>query len=130
LLLQKFGSSEIHHESWAGAGGFRVFTGLLESGPTGDEPPSISFYTDATGGQRMSEDAKQRILDWVKQQKKTKHYFNDLCKAVPEIKMMQAKKVINELVNEGKLKYWSSGSTTMYMLPVEGDVDKEEKGMN
>lgn len=78
----------------------------------------------------MSEDAKQRILDYVKGQKKTKHYFNDLCKAIPEIKMMQAKKIINELVNEGNLKYWSSGSTTMYMLPSEGDVEKEEKGMN
>jgi len=42
----------------------------------------------------MSEDAKQRILDWVKQQKKSKLYFNDLCKAVPEIKMMAAKKVV------------------------------------
>jgi hypothetical protein len=78
----------------------------------------------------MSEEAKQRIIDYVKGQKKTKLYFNDLCKAVPEIKMMQAKKVVNELVSEGKLKYWSSGSTTMYMLPSEGDVDKEEKGMN
>jgi hypothetical protein len=78
----------------------------------------------------MSEEAKERILDFVKQQKKTKLYFNDLCKAVPEMKMMAAKKVVNELVSEGKLKYWSSGSTTMYMLPGEGDVAKEEKGMN
>lgn len=78
----------------------------------------------------MSEEAKERILDFVKQQKKTKLYFNDLCKAVPEMKMMAAKKVVNELVGEGKLKYWSSGSTTMYMLPGEGDVAKEEKGMN
>jgi hypothetical protein len=78
----------------------------------------------------MSEEAKERIIDFVKQQKKTKLYFNDLCKAVPEMKMMAAKKVVNELVTEGKLKYWSSGSTTMYMLPSEGDVDKEEKGMN
>ena len=78
----------------------------------------------------MSEDAKQKIMDYFKQQKKSKLYFNDLCKAVPEIKMMQAKKVVNELVDEGKLKYWSSGSTTMYMLPSEGDVEKEEKGMN
>ncbi len=78
----------------------------------------------------MSEDAKSRIMEYVKTQKKSKLYFNDLCKAVPEIKMMQAKKIVNELVNEGQLKYWSSGSTTMYMLPSEGDVDKEEKGMN
>ena len=78
----------------------------------------------------MNEDEKQMILDWVKQQKETKHYFNDLCKAVPEMEMMQAKKVVNELVSEGKLRYWSSGGTTMYMLPSEGDVAKEEKGMN
>jgi predicted HTH transcriptional regulator len=78
----------------------------------------------------MSQEAKDKIIEWVKQQKKTKHYFNDLCKAIPEIKMMAAKKIINELVNEGKLKYWSSGSTTMYMLPSEGDVAKEEHGMN
>jgi hypothetical protein len=78
----------------------------------------------------MSEDAKARIIEWMQAQKKTKQYFNELCKAVPEIKMRDAKKLINELVAEGKLKYWSSGSTTMYMLPSEGDVDKEEKGMN
>lgn len=78
----------------------------------------------------MSEDAKQRIIEWMKQQKKSRHYFNDLCKAIPEMKMMQAKKVINELVNEGKLTYWSSGSTTMYMLPGSDDLGKEEKGMN
>jgi len=78
----------------------------------------------------MSEEAKERVIEWVKQLKKTKHYFNDMFKALPALKMMQAKKVINELVSEGKLKYWSSGSTTMYMLPSEDDVAKEEKGMN
>jgi len=41
--------------------------------------------------------------------------------------MMQAKKLIMSLVAEGKLKYWSSGSTTLYMLP-EGSLEKEEKG--
>jgi hypothetical protein len=77
----------------------------------------------------MSEDAKKRILEWMQAQKKTKQYFNDICKAVPEMKMRDAKKIINALVTEGKLKYWSSGSTTMYMLPTAGDVEKEEKGM-
>ncbi len=77
----------------------------------------------------MSEDPKERIMEWMKVQKKSKQYFNDLCKAVPEMNMREAKKHINALVAEGQLKYWSSGSTTMYMLPSEGDVDKEEKGM-
>lgn len=78
----------------------------------------------------MSEDTKNRIMEWMQAQKKSKQYFNELCKAVPEMKMRDAKKLINELVGEGKLKYWSSGSTTMYMLPSEGDVAKEEEGMN
>jgi len=75
------------------------------------------------------EEAKERILNWMKEQKKTKHYFNDLCKAVPEMSMREAKKIINELVSEGKLRYWTSGSTTMYMLPGVDDVKKEEEGM-
>lgn len=78
----------------------------------------------------MTEDAKARIVEYMKNQKKSKLYFNDLCKAVPEMKMRAAKKIINALVEEGTVKYWSSGSTTMYMLPSEGDVEKEEKGMN
>jgi hypothetical protein len=78
----------------------------------------------------MSEDAKTRILEYMKSQKKSKLYFNDLCKAVPEMKMREAKKIINAMVEAGTIRYWSSGSTTMYMLPSEGDVEKEEKGMN
>jgi hypothetical protein len=77
----------------------------------------------------MSEEAKQAIIDYMKSQKKTKLYFNDLCKAVPDMKMRAAKKIINMLVEEGKVKYWSSGSTTLYMLPGEGDVAKEEESM-
>lgn len=66
----------------------------------------------------MSEEAKQAILDFIKKKKgKTKHYFNELCKAVPNMKMREVKKIINELVNEGKLQYWSSGGTTLYALP-------------
>ncbi|NIQ87735.1 MAG: dissimilatory sulfite reductase-asociated protein DsvD [Deltaproteobacteria bacterium] len=77
----------------------------------------------------MSEEAKQAIIDFMKKKKgKTKHYFNELCKAVPDLKMRAAKKIINEMVNDGQLKYWSSGSTTLYLLPeaAEADLDKEE----
>lgn len=77
----------------------------------------------------MSEEAKAKILEYMKSQKKSKLYFNDLCKAVPELKMREAKKVINDLVEEGKVKYWSSGSTTLYMLPGVDDVAAEEEKM-
>jgi hypothetical protein len=46
------------------------------------------------------------------------------------MKMRAAKKIINEMVNDGQLKYWSSGSTTLYILPEHADVTKEEEGMN
>ena len=79
----------------------------------------------------MSEEEKQAVIDFMKSKKgKTKHYFNELCKALPDMKMRQAKKVINEMVNEGTLKYWSSGSTTLYMLPEDADLGKEERGMS
>ncbi|MEJ2233400.1 MAG: dissimilatory sulfite reductase D family protein [Syntrophobacterales bacterium] len=79
----------------------------------------------------MSEEEKQAIIDFMKKKKgKTKHYFNELCKAVPHLKMRVAKKVINEMVNDGQLKYWSSGSTTLYLLPEHADVGKEEDDMN
>jgi len=73
----------------------------------------------------MSEEAKQAILDFIAKKKgKTKHYFNELCKAVPNMKMREAKKIINELVSEGKLLYWSSGGTTLYALP--GTVESDQ----
>ncbi|MCG6918572.1 MAG: dissimilatory sulfite reductase D family protein [Deltaproteobacteria bacterium] len=78
----------------------------------------------------MSDAEKQAILDYMAGKKgKTKHYFNELCKALPDLKMRQVKKIINQMVEEGKLTFWSSGSTTLYMLPgTQADLDKEEKG--
>jgi hypothetical protein len=39
----------------------------------------------------MSEEEKQAIIDFMKKKKgKTKHYFNELCKAVPHMKMRAA----------------------------------------
>ena len=38
----------------------------------------------------------------------------------PDLKMRDAKKIINQLVSDGVLEYWSSGSTTMYGVPGAG----------
>lgn len=69
-----------------------------------------------------TEEQKQQIMDAVlkKTKTKTKFYFSDLAKMLPEEKPRAVKKLVNELVNEGKLVYWSSGSTTMYGLPGVG----------
>ena len=73
----------------------------------------------------MSEEAKQAILDFIKKKKgKTKHYYQDLCKAVPNMEMRQVRKIINEMINDGQLQYWSSDSTTLYFQIGTAESDK------
>ena len=66
--------------------------------------------------------AKQAIMDWMKKKSgtKTKFYFNDFSKIFPEDKPRAIKKVVNKLVENEVLEYWSSGSTTMYGLKGAG----------
>ena len=67
------------------------------------------------------EESKKKIVEGLqkKQKMKSKFYFNDLAKIL-EAKPREAKKVINQMVQEGVLEYWSSGSTSMYGLPGTG----------
>ncbi|MBF0450508.1 MAG: dissimilatory sulfite reductase D family protein [Candidatus Magnetomorum sp.] len=66
-------------------------------------------------------EAAQKVIDELmkKQKSKSKFYFNDLAKILDE-KPRAAKKVINQMVQDRQLEYWSSGSTTMYGLPGTG----------
>ena len=67
------------------------------------------------------EEAKEKIVAGLmkKQKTKSKFYFNDLAKIL-EMKPRLAKKLINQMVQEKVLEYWSSGSTSMYGLPGTG----------
>ena len=67
------------------------------------------------------EEAKQKIVEALtkKQKTKSKFYFNDLAKILGE-KPRVAKKLINQMITEEVLEYWSSGSTSMYGLPGTG----------
>ena len=67
------------------------------------------------------EEAKQKIVEGLqkKSKSKTKFYFNDLAKIL-ELKPRVAKKLINQLVTEEVLEYWSSGSTSLYGLKSTG----------
>ena len=67
------------------------------------------------------EEAKQKIVEALqkKQKSKSKFYFNDLSKIL-ELKPREAKKLVNKLVVDGVLEYWSSGSTSMYGLKGTG----------
>ena len=67
------------------------------------------------------EEAKTKIVETLtkKSKSKSKFYFNDLTKILGA-KPREAKKVINKLVQDEVLEYWSSGSTSMYGLKGAG----------
>jgi len=60
---------------------------------------------------------KQVILDTLAKKKgKTKFYIKDFYKIVPDLKPRAVKNLINAMVRDQTLEYWSSGSTTLYGL--------------
>jgi hypothetical protein len=73
------------------------------------------------------EDLKQAILDFAENSKKTKFYFNDMEKGVkkimPDAKPREIKKAATALINEEKLIYFSTGSSTMYGLKGRGQTE-------
>ena len=73
------------------------------------------------------EEAKVLVVEGLtkKQKMKSKFYFNDLAKLIGE-KPRAAKKFVNQMVQEGVLEYWSSGSTSMYGLPGTGKQTSAE----
>ncbi len=70
------------------------------------------------------EDIKKAILEFAENSKKTKFYFKDLEKAVqkvmPDVKAREIKKAATALINEEKMIYFSTGSSTMYGLKGRG----------
>jgi len=66
------------------------------------------------------DEARDKIVAALSKKKgKSKFYFNDLSKIL-EMKPREAKKLINVLVQDKTLEYWSSGSTSMYGLTGAG----------
>jgi len=67
------------------------------------------------------DEAKEKIVAKLtkKQKVKSKFYFNDLAKIL-ELKPRVAKKLINQMITDEVLEYWSSGSTSLYGLKGTG----------
>ena len=59
---------------------------------------------------------KTAILEKAETTPKPQLYIKDFYACDPETKPRDLKNVANGLVKEGKLMFWSSGSTTMYAL--------------
>jgi hypothetical protein len=78
----------------------------------------------------MDEEAtKNIILEALKKKKgKTKFYLKDFYKMVPDLKKRDVKNLVNLMVREQTLEYWSSGSTTLYGLKGAGKQAAAEEG--
>jgi hypothetical protein len=76
------------------------------------------------------EEAKKIILDSLKKKKgKTKFYLKDFNKFLPDERPRAVKNIVNEMVREETLEYWSSGSTTLIGLKGIGkQAEAENEG--
>ena len=64
---------------------------------------------------------KEIIVEKLKKKKgKTKFYLTDFYKMLPDEKIRSVKKLVNKMVAEEILEYWSSGSTTLIGLKGAG----------
>jgi Mn-dependent DtxR family transcriptional regulator len=65
-------------------------------------------------------EATEKIVAGLQKKKsKTKFYFKELAKIL-DLKPREAKKLINKMIEEEVLEYWSSGSTSLYGLKGAG----------
>ncbi len=75
------------------------------------------------------EELRTAILEFAEKSKKSKFYFSDIEKAVkkviPDAKTRIIKKAATSLINEEKLIYFSTGSSTMYGLKGRGQTEDQ-----
>jgi len=72
--------------------------------------------------------AKDTIIAALNKKKgKTKFYLKDYYKMLPDEKVRDVKKLVNEMVGDGTLEYWSSGSTTLIGLKGMGKQHGEDE---
>ncbi len=68
----------------------------------------------------MSAELKQKVVGFFQEKskgEKKKFYIKDVIKGLPTEDRHAIQEAVKELIDEGALKYWSSGSTTYLMLP-------------
>jgi hypothetical protein len=75
-----------------------------------------------------TQEEKDLIIETLKKKTgKTKFYLKDFNKMFPDKRPREVKKIVNAMVTEGLLEYWSSGSTTLIGLKGAG-VQREAEG--
>ena len=75
------------------------------------------------------DEIKKLILETLqgKSKSKSKFYLKDFYAMVPDKKPREVKNIVNKMVQEGHLEYWSSGSTTLIGLKGMGKQHGEEE---
>jgi len=76
-----------------------------------------------------TEELKAAILEKATKSPKPQLYIKDFYACDPETKPRAIKNIANEMVREGSLMFWSSGSTTMYAVPSRIKNEEGEKGI-
>ena len=75
------------------------------------------------------DDLKAAMIEKATKAPKPQLYVKDFYACDPDTKPRAIKNVANELVREGKLAFWSSGSTTMYGIPSRIKDEEGEEGI-
>ncbi|MDZ7642209.1 MAG: dissimilatory sulfite reductase D family protein [Desulfurivibrio sp.] len=71
------------------------------------------------------DELKEKIMEKALKGPKSQLYVKDFFACDPEAKPRAVKNVANDLVKEGRLVYWSSGSTTMYAAKERGQKEQD-----
>lgn len=75
------------------------------------------------------DELKAAIIEKATTSPKPQLYIKDFYKCDPDAKPRQIKNIANEMVREGSLMFWSSGSTTMYAIPSRIKNEEGEGGI-
>ncbi|MDO9041888.1 MAG: dissimilatory sulfite reductase D family protein [Desulfocapsaceae bacterium] len=76
------------------------------------------------------EELKAAILKKAETAPKPQLYIKDFYACDPDSKPRVVKNAANDLVKEGKLMFWSSGSTTMYAMKNRIKNEEGASGVN
>lgn len=74
-------------------------------------------------------EAQKIVMDGLEKKKgKSKFYLKDFYAMLPDWKPREVNKLVNNMVQQGMLEYWSSGSTTLYGIKGAGKQGAAEEG--
>lgn len=74
-------------------------------------------------------EAQKIVMEGLEKKKgKSKFYLKDFYAMLPDWKPREVNKLVNNMVQQGMLEYWSSGSTTLYGIKGAGKQGAAEEG--